>query len=90
MSNASLTEARAVESRADTARSWWYCAVSCSRRDSWEVLIWLSWSSDIVSMFMALPPSDDAMVWCGRDDAEGVAGCWVVSSIVALPILPSK
>lgn len=49
--------ALAEEMRADTARSWVYWAVSCSRRDSCWVLTWFSWSRDMVSMFMALPPS---------------------------------
>ena len=49
----------AVDRRADTARSWWYWAVNCSRRDSCWVLTWFSWSKDMVSMFMALPPSED-------------------------------
>lgn len=52
--------ALAAERREDTARSWLYWAVSCSRRDSCWDFTWFSWSRDIVSMFMALPPASEA------------------------------
>lgn len=68
---------RAEERRAEAARSCWYWDVSCSRRDSCWVLSWLSWSRDMVSMFMALPPEED---WDEEDDMAEDVQCsvWLV------------
>lgn len=71
LAKASATAALAVESRAETARSWWYWAVSCSRRDSCWDLSWFSWSRDMLSMFRALLQSEDE-----PDDMAVVCFVW--------------